>query len=289
MRDRILGKRVFSLIDLKDAYHRLLIAPEDPEKMAIQTRFGLFKYVVMPFGFCNAPGAFQQLMNRVLGDLYDITVICYLDDILVFSDTPEQHVEHLWKVFTRLREYDLYVNINKCHWAQPEVEFCGHMFSAKGMRISPDKTEIVRNWPLPATTRHIRQFLGLCNYFIDYIEHYAEIAAPLSALQSVKATFIWTLEHHVAFEALKRAIISAPVLATFDPDNHIYVYTDASGYATSGWLGQPHNQQPLPSPLPKLITEMEALPALKPVLFFSRKMLPAETRYPVHGQEHLAL
>ncbi|TPX52370.1 hypothetical protein PhCBS80983_g06491, partial [Powellomyces hirtus] len=119
--------------------------------------------------------------------------------------------------------------------------------------------------------------------------HYAEIAAPLSALQSVKATFIWTLEHQVAFEAPKKAIISAPVLATSDPDNYINVYTDASGYATSGWLGQPHNQQPLPSPLPKSITGMKALPALKPVLFFSRKMLPAETRYPVHEQELLAL
>ncbi|TPX52014.1 hypothetical protein PhCBS80983_g06534 [Powellomyces hirtus] len=163
------------------------------------------------------------------------------------------------------------------------------MFSAEGMQISPDKTNVVRDWPLPTTTQHIRQVLGLCNYFIDYSEHYAEIAAPLSALQSVKVNFMWTLEHQTAFEALKKAIISAPVLATFDPDNYIYVYTDASGYAMSGWLGQPPNRQPLPLPLPKLITEMKALPALKPVLFFSRKMLPAETRYPVHKQELLAL
>ncbi|TPX52745.1 hypothetical protein PhCBS80983_g06458 [Powellomyces hirtus] len=185
MRNQLLGAHFYTLIDLKDAYHQLLIAPEDREKTAIHTRFGLFEYVLMPFGLCNAPGAFQRLMNQVLGDLYNIYVICYLDDIFIFSPNPSKH----------------------------------------------------------------RQ------------DRDAEIAAPLSALQGVKSAFEWTAKEQKAFDALKAAVTSAPVLATFNLDQPIYVHTDSSGYAISGWLGQTDNGEPLPMPLPiHRVRAMEKLP-----------------------------
>ncbi|TPX52020.1 hypothetical protein PhCBS80983_g06532 [Powellomyces hirtus] len=290
MRNQLLGAHFYTLIDLKDAYHRLLIAPKDREKTAIRTRFELFEYVVMPFGLCNAPGAFQRLMNQVLGNLYDICVICYLDDILIFSPNPNKHCRDVAEVLQRLQNHSLYVNATKWHWGQKEIEFCGHLFSIDGMRIASDKITAVRDWPIPRTTRHIRQFLGLTNYFLDYIEQYAEIAAPLSTLQSVKSAFEWTVKQQKAFDSLKAAVTSAPVLATFNPDHPIYVHTDSSGYAISGWLGQTNNGEPLPMPLPiHRVRAMEELPKLRPVLFFSRKMNGAESRYPVHEQELLAL
>ncbi|TPX52843.1 hypothetical protein PhCBS80983_g06444, partial [Powellomyces hirtus] len=262
MRNQLLGARFYTLIDLKDAYHRLLIAPEDREKTAIRTRFGLFEYVVMPFGLCNAPGAFQRLMNQVLGDLYDICVICYLDDILIFSPNPKKHRQDVGKVLQRLQDHSLYVNVAKCHWGKREIEFCGHLFSVNGMRIADDKIAA----------------------------RYAEIAAPLSALQGIKSAFEWTAKEQKAFDSLKAAVTSAPVLATFNPDHPIYVHTDSSGYAISGWLGQTTNGEPLPMPLPiHRVRAMEQLPKLRPVLFFLRKMNGAETRYPVHEQELLAL
>ncbi|TPX52586.1 hypothetical protein PhCBS80983_g06470 [Powellomyces hirtus] len=283
MRNQLLGARFYTLIDLKDAHHQLLIAPEDREKTAIRTRFGLFEYVVMPFGLCNAPGTFQRLMNQVLSDLYDLCVICY-------SPSLTKHQEDVAGVLQRLEDHSLYVNAAKCQWGQLEVEFCGHLFSINGMRIADSKIAAVRDWPIPQTTRHNRQFLGLTNYFLDYIERYAEIAAPLSALQGIKAAFEWTLKEQKAFDALKAAVTTAPVLITFNPDSPIYVHTDSSGYAISGWLGQPSDGKPLPMPLPiHRVQTMEQLPKLRPVLFFSRKMNGAETRYPVHEQELLAL
>ncbi|TPX52853.1 hypothetical protein PhCBS80983_g06438 [Powellomyces hirtus] len=115
MRNQLLIARFYTLIDLKDDYHRLLIAPEDREKTAICTRFGLFEYVVMPFGLCNAPGAFHRLMNQVLGDLYDICIICYLDNIRIFSPNPNKHRQDVAEVLQRLQNHSLYVNAAKCH------------------------------------------------------------------------------------------------------------------------------------------------------------------------------
>ncbi|TPX53378.1 hypothetical protein PhCBS80983_g06307 [Powellomyces hirtus] len=153
------------------------------------------------------------------------------------------------------------------------------------MRIADSKIAAVRDWPTPRTTRHIRQFLGLTNYFLDYIERYAEIAAPLSALQGIKSAFEWTNKEQKAFDSLKAAVTSAPVLATFNPDYPIYVHTDLSGYAISGWLGQTANGESLLMPLPThRVRAMEQLPKLRPVLFFSRKMNGAETRYPTRAR-----
>ncbi|TPX52457.1 hypothetical protein PhCBS80983_g06481 [Powellomyces hirtus] len=268
MRNQLLGALFYTLIDLKDAYHRLLIAPEHREKTAIRTRFRLFEY----------------------SDLYDICVICYPDDILIFSSNPNKHRQDVAEVLQRLQNHSPYVNAAKCHWGQKEIEFGGHLFSIDGMRIASDKIAAVQDWPTPRTTRHIWQFLGLTNYFLDYIKRYAEIAAPLSALQGVKSTFKWTDKEQKAFDSLKAAVTSAPVLATFNPDHPIYVHTDSSGYAILGWLGQTVDGEPLPMPLPiHRVRAMEKLPKLRPVLFFLRKMNGAKTRYPVHEQELLAL
>ncbi|TPX53759.1 hypothetical protein PhCBS80983_g06173 [Powellomyces hirtus] len=224
-------------------------AIEDCEKTAIRTRFRLFEYVVMLFGLCNAPGTFQRLMNQVLGNLYDICSISYLDDILIVLPNPDKHHQDVAEVLQRLQDHSLYVNAAKCHWGQCEIEFCG-LFNINGMRIADNKIAAIRDWPTPWTTQHIWQFLELTNYFLDYIERYAEIAAPSSALQGINSACEWTVKEQKAFNSLKAAVTSTPVLATFNPNHPIYVHTDSSSYAILGWLGQTANGESFPIPLP---------------------------------------
>lgn len=290
MRDRVHEAKVFTIVDIKDAYHRILVRPEDREKTAVRTRLGHFEFVVMPFGLTNAPATFQRLMNKILGPYYDQFVISYLDDILIYSKTIEEHRVHVDTVLGELEKHRLYVKPSKCEWALPEVEFCGHVIGKEGIRISPKKMETIKSWSRPRNTTEIRSFLGLANYFLEFVDGYADIALPLSELQSDKKPFEWTEAQEQAFIKLKKALVSAPVLMTFDPNKPVYVYTDSSAYAIGGWIGQPAKDgEEIPSPLPKLVREWQQVPKLRPICYFSRKMKPAEMAYPVHEQELLAI
>jgi transposase InsO family protein len=290
LRDRIHGKQFFTAIDIKDAYHRIQIREADREKTAFRTRFGHFEYCVMPFGLTNAPATFQRLMNKLFGKMYDDFLVSYLDDILIFSDTLEEHKRHVDAVLKVLEEHKLYVKPSKCKWAMAEVEFCGHVIGRNGMSIAPDKIAAVNAYAIPRHHKDIQSFLGLTNYLSPYVDRYAAIAYPLSELQSGNKPWRWGEREEQAFRALKAAITHAPILATYDPLKELYVFTDASGYAIGGWLAQPANPDDvMPSPLPTTVTGLRTLPKLRPLTYFARKMQPAETRYPVHEQELLAL
>jgi len=291
LRDRITGKQWFTAIDIRDAYHCIRISDKDIEKTAFRTRFGHFEYLVLPFGLTNAPATFQRLMNDLFAaDAYDRYMISYLDDILIFSNTEEEHIEHVTKVLSILAEAKLFIMPSKCTWAVTKVEFCGHVISRQGIEIAPSKIQAVQERATPACHWDVQSFLGLTNYLSSWVPDYSQVALPLSRLQSKATPWQWGEAEDHAFRELKRLITEAPVLAHYNPAKPLYVFTDASGFAVGGWLAQPASltdEHIIPDPIPR---NRKALPpSLRPISFFGRKMQPAESRYPVHEQELLAL
>lgn len=288
--DRLGSARIYTKLDVRDAYHKLRIKEGDEWKTAFRTRYGLFEYTVVPFGLTNAPAAFQGYINHALADLIDVCCVVYLDDILVYSDTEEEHIKHVQEVLERLQRYKLYVKLSKCEWHVSQVEYLGYIVAPEGVKMDPERARVVEEWPEPRSIRDIRIFVGFANYYRRFIRRFSRLAAPLNRMtekvvgdaiggarqrreesQEVKLT----QEAREAFLALKRAFVTAPILRHFDPARAIRVETDASGFAISGVLSQQH--------------EFEGKMQWYPVAYFSRKMTPAERNYDTHDGELLAL
>ena len=176
------GARYFSTLDLVSAYNQFEVAPEDQHKTAFSTPLGLFEYRRMPFGLSNSPATFQRLMGKVFHqDIYHILLV-YLDDVIIFSRTLDEHIERLGTTLNRLREHHLKLAPNKCHLFCTEVKFLGHVINATGITTDPDKICAVRNWEQPVTFRDLRRFMGFISYYRRFVEHFASVAAPLYKL-----------------------------------------------------------------------------------------------------------
>lgn len=180
--DRLGRATVFSALDLKDAYHRIPIKRGDEWKTAFRTRYGHFEYNVMPFGLTNAPATFQAYINRAMVGLVDVCCVVYLDDILVYSDTREQHVRDLRAVLERLRRFALYASWKKCKFFTDEVAFLGYTVSTAGVSMDRSRVATVEDWPTPTTFREVQIFLGFANFYRRFIKQYAKIVGPLTAL-----------------------------------------------------------------------------------------------------------
>ena len=240
--DALQGARFFSTMDLASGYHQVEVEEEDKPKTAFTTPFGLWEYNRMPFGLCSAPSTFQRLMTSGMNDLLFQVLLVYLDDILVFSKTFQEHLERLRIVLSRLREMGLKLNPEKCKFGQSSVQYLGYTISAEGIETAKDKVEAVTKWPTPHTLRDLRSFLGFASYYRRFVQGFAHIAGPLHACvgkvheankdrPSGKKALLggdWTPECEQSFTNLKTALTSAPILGYADYTQPFILETDAS-------------------------------------------------------------
>jgi hypothetical protein len=226
--DQLREARVFSKIDLRSGYHQLRVKREDIPKTAFRTRYGHYEFLVMPFGLTNAPAAFMDLMNRVFHSYLDKFVVVFIDDILVYSSTPEEHEEHLRMVLQVLKEKELYAKLSKCEFWLTEVVFLGHVISAEGVKVDPKKIEAILQWEPPRNVTEVRGFLGLAGYYRRFIKDFSLIALPMTRLLRKETPYVWDEDCQGSFDELKRCLTSAPVLTLPKTGEEYTVYSDAS-------------------------------------------------------------
>ncbi len=203
--ERLQGASIFTKLDLRNAYHLVRIREGDEWKTAFNTPRGHFEYLVMPFGLSNSPAVFQALVNDVLRDMVDQFIYVYLDDILIFSSSLQEHVQHVRRVLQRLLENGLFVKAEKCAFHAQSVPFLGFIVSPEGVRMDPDRVKAVVNWPTPDSRKALLRFLGFANFYRRFIRNFSQLAAPLTALTSTKMTFRWSNAAEAAFTKLPPA------------------------------------------------------------------------------------
>lgn len=269
MLDHLAGAKVFSLIDLRQAYHQCRLVESDVPKTAFRTPLGHYEYLTLSFGLTNAPAAFQSVMNRLFSKHMYKFVMIYLDDILVFSKDAEEHSRHLRVVLDILREANLTVALHKCKFYQEEVLFLGHIVSGSGVKVDPAKVRAVNDFPRPADVHHLRSFLGMATYFRRFIDKFARVVHPLTNLLRKDQPWSWTEDCEAAFCKIKQLLTTAPVLALPDwrSTKPFELVCDASIQGVGGVLLQDG----------------------RPIAFESRKLTPAEVRYATPEQEMLAV
>ena len=226
--DQLQGSSVYSKIDLRSGYHQLAVKEGDVSKTAFRTRYGHYEFLVMPFGLTNAPAVFMDLMNQVCKPYLDKFVIVFIDDILIYSKTEEEHREHLRLVLELLKKEQLYAKFSKCDFWIKSVQFLGHVVSSQGIHVDPAKIAAIKNWEVPKSATQIRQFLGLAGYYRRFIENFSIIAKPLTMLTHKDKKFKWLKEHEAAFQMLKEKLTTAPILSLPEGSEGFAIYSDAS-------------------------------------------------------------
>ena len=269
--ESLAGATLFSALDLQSGYWQCEVDPEDRPKTAFSIGSGLYEFNVLPFGVCNGPATFQRLMDLVLDGMHWESALVYLDDVIVFGRTFEEHLERLSAVLKRLKDAGLKLNPKKCRLFHREVEFLGHIVNREGVAADPKKVQVVREWPTPTNLTELRSFLGLASYYRRFVPSFAELAAPLHRLLNKGERYLWNEECEVAFRQLKQKLVKTPVLAYPNPNRPFIVDVDASGYGIGGVLSQVQNG-------------LE-----RPIAYFSRALTKTERRYCVTRRELLAL
>ena len=236
--DALSGATLFSTMDITSAYNQVPIKEEDIPKTAFVTKYGLFEHVTMCFGLCNAPSTFQRLMEIVLAGLQWQTCLVYLDDVIIYSRTFNEHLDRLEGVLQRIRESGLKLKPKKCHLLQEEVTFLGHVISSKGILPDPSNVQKLQDWPTPTKVKDVRAFLGLGNYYKKFVKDYSQLVKPLTSLTQKNAAFTWTAECQESFEKLK-SILLGPDIMSFPQHGAPYILdTDACDVAIGAVLSQ---------------------------------------------------
>ncbi|KAL0453903.1 UNVERIFIED_CONTAM: Transposon Ty3-G Gag-Pol polyprotein, partial [Sesamum latifolium] len=261
------GATMFSKIDLRSGYWQLQIEEGSIPKTAFRTRYDHYEFVVMPFGLTNAPAAFMSLMNKTLQPFLDQFVIVFIDDILIYSRSPEEHEQHLRTVLQILREKRLYAKFSKCEFWMEEIAFLGHVASKEGVQPNPAKVKAILEWEAPKNVSEVRSFLGLADYYRRFIKDFSVVTKPLTNLLKKNVPFNWNDRCAQSFEELKKRLTSAPILALPSGDGGYVVYTDASRQGL-GYVLMQHG---------------------KVIAYASRQLRPHEMNYPTHDLELAAI
>jgi len=268
--DCLASASIFSCLDLQSGYWQLLVDERDRPKTAFITKYGLYEYNKMPFGLCNAPSTFQRCMELIFRGLQWQTLLIYLDDIIIFSSDLDEHLLRLDEVLKRIVQAGLKLKPSKCDLVSEEILYLGHVVGKDGIKPNPKIIKSVQDWKKPTSTKEVQQFLGLCNYYRQYIRNFSDIASPLSHLTRKDVAFTWTEACDESFNRLKEALISPPVLAYPCPVGTYILDTDASNIGIGGMLSQVQDGRE------------------KIISFASKKLDKVQQRYSVTRRELLA-
>jgi len=248
------------------------IAEGDKWKTAFRTRYGAFEWSVMPFGLTNAPAAFQCFMNDMFSNLLDVCIVVYLDDILIYSDDITQHQSHVKEVLKRLQKAGLYAKAEKCEFHSDSVEYLGYVLSPAGLTMSDTKVKTIQEWPEPKKVKDIQSFLGFANFYRHFIFNYSDIVIPLTRLTRKNSPWNFDNNCRIAFNTLKQAFTSAPILTHWVPDVQLVMETNASDYA-----------------LAAILSIMTKDNEIHPIAFHSRTFSALELNYDVYNKELLSI
>ncbi|GJR18669.1 putative reverse transcriptase domain-containing protein [Tanacetum coccineum] len=213
---------------MRSGYHRLRVQEQDIPKTVFRTRYGHYKFQVMPFRLINAPAVFMDLMNLVCKPYLDKFVIVFIDDILIYSKDEKEHEEHLKAILELLKKEKLYAKFSKCEFWIPKVQFLGYVIDNRGIHVDPAKIESIKDWASPKTPTEIRQFLGLAGYYRRFIEGFSKIAKSMTKLTQKGIKFDWGEKEENTFQLIKQKLCSAPILALLERSEDFVVYCDAS-------------------------------------------------------------
>jgi len=263
-----LGKaKVFTKLDLASGFHQVRVEEDCIPYTAFATRYGNFEWLCMPFGLCDAPATLMRLLQTIFFKELDDFLVIYVDDLLIYSNSEEEHERHLRIVMQRLRDHQLFVRGSKCEFFSTDLQYLGYRITPGSLHTLHSRTAAIKQWPRPANVHDVRVFLGLCNFYRRFVRGFGDIAAPLNWLTKPEVAFVWTNEQQSAFDELRCRLTSAPVLALPDMDKPFTVETDASDIALAATLLQED----------------------RVVAYLSRKFKDVETRYTTYEKEVLAM
>lgn len=263
MLDKLSGSVVFSKIDLKSGYHQVRMKEGDEWKTAFKTKQGLYEWMVMPFGLSNVPSTFMPLMNHTLRAYINKILVVYFDDILIYSKSFEEHVDHLEAVLETLRKEGLYASMKKCVFGATELEFLGFVVSVDGLKVDCEKIKAIQDWPTPTNVSQVRSFHGLASFYRRFVRDFSTVAAPISEIVKKSTSFKWEAKQERAFQELKNRLTQTPLLALCDFQRTFEVECDASGIGIGAVLTQRG----------------------RPVAYFSEKLSGATLNYPTYDKE----
>ena len=266
---RLGNSKYFTSLDLKSGYWQIPMDEKDKEKTAFISHKGQFQFNKMPFGLCNAPSYFCELMEKVVGDLS--FTIAYLDDLIIYSETEQEHIEHIREVFVRLREADLKLKRKKCEFFKKELKYLGHIIDKRGVRPDDDKLESIRSLERPTNVTEVRSFIGMCSFYRKFIQNFSKIAEPLTKLTRKHSSFEWNLECQHAFDELKSKLGSAEILAFPDLTKDYILYTDASDSCIGAVLAQNFDE------------------GERPIQYLSHQLSNTQKRWPIIQKEAFAI
>ncbi|XP_039308185.1 uncharacterized protein LOC120358336 [Solenopsis invicta] len=269
--DQLGGSKYMSILDLISGFHQIPMDPADAHKTAFSTPHGHYEFSRMPFGLKNAPATFQRLMDQILTGLQGVELFVYMDDIVVYASSLQEHEIKMNKLMDRLRSANLVLQPDKCEFLRREVAYLGHIIGENGVRPDPQKISAVQNFPVPKNIKNVRQFLGLAGYYRRFIPNFSKIANPLSNLLKKDVAFKWNDTTQEAFNTLKELLCKEPILQYPDFNRAFVLTTDASNFAIGGVLSQGEIGHDLP------------------IAYASRVLNSAEKNYSTIEKELLAI